>query len=81
MAIVKKEEIIKYDERNACPCKICKKRGKLRYPLLSDIDGLFYAKCPCCDKYSPYEFLGITPKCAIATWNNTMLHNDMNLDK
>ena len=40
--------------------------------------GLYYAKCSNleCDKYDPYEFIGVTEKAAIENWNDTMTHHD-----
>lgn len=72
-----KEKVIK-DENGACPCKACKRKHIISYPIVNNITGLYYAKCsnPECDKYDPYWFMGTTKKNAIANWNDTMEHND-----
>lgn len=72
------KEEIQYDEQGACPCKACKRKKRIKYPRLTIIDGLVYAQCPGCDRYSPYEFLGMTKKFAIVNWNDTMEHHDSN---
>jgi len=66
-----------YDENGACPCKICKRKlNQNIFPTYVKIDDLVYARCPSCEKYSPYEFLGTTKKGAIAAWNECMEHHD-----
>lgn len=67
-----------YDEQGACACKACKRKKRIKFPRLVVIDGLVYAQCSGCDKYSPYEFLGMSQKFAIANWNDTMEHHDSN---
>jgi hypothetical protein len=58
-----------------CPCKRCG-----RIPIVKVINDLFYVQCPVapytnhkgvvvkCDKWQPYEFLGITETAAIHNW-------------
>ena len=58
-----------------CPCKRC---GRL--PVIREINDLFYVQCPNapyenhkgntvkCDKWQPYEFLGVTQAAAIKNW-------------
>lgn len=38
-------------------------------PKIVQYADLFYAQCPCCHKWDPYQFLGSTPKIAIEQWN------------
>lgn len=38
-------------------------------PKIVNYTGLFYAQCPCCHKWDPYQFLGATPKAAVDQWN------------
>lgn len=45
------------------PCKKCK-----RQPVIKEIEGLFYAQCRC-DKWNPYEHLGVSRKACINNWN------------
>lgn len=71
----------KLDKNQACSCKSCRRKNILKYPVISEISGLFYARCPNCDKHDPYDFLGITRKAAIANWNDTMAHNEYNIDE
>ena len=68
---MKKSEDIK-NEIGAAPCKHCKKKGIISYPFISKVDDLYYAKCPNCNFYDQYEFLGLTEKKSIMRWNNTM---------
>lgn len=72
-----KEEVIKND-KGACPCKACKRKRGTFYPTVTKVMGLYYAKCSNleCDKYDPYEFIGVTEKAAIENWNDTMTHHD-----
>ena len=67
----------KFDKNGACPCKVCKRKYSQEfYPTYTIIDDLVYARCPNCDRYSPYEFLGSTKKGAIQAWNDCMMHRD-----
>jgi len=77
-----KEEIVK-NETGACPCKACKRKRGIFYPVINKVMGLYYAKCsnPECDKYDPYEFIGTTAKGAIENWNETMCHSTENICK
>ena len=38
--------------------------------MIKEMDEMYYAQCPKCNKHDPYEFLGITKKKAIDRWNN-----------
>ena len=38
-------------------------------PKIVTYAGLYYAQCPCCHKWDPYQFLGATPKTAVDQWN------------
>lgn len=38
-------------------------------PKIVNYAGLYYAQCPCCHKWDPYQFLGTTPRVAIEQWN------------
>lgn len=60
---------------DAVPCKRCGSK-----PILVKINDLWYARCPGfehtkknglvkCQKWLPFEFLGITKKAAIDNWN------------
>lgn len=69
---------VNYNEKGAAPCKYCKRKGKISYPFISNVEDLYYAKCPNCNYYDPYEFLGISEKKAIANWNETMLNKTDN---
>lgn len=64
---------IEFNEKGAAPCKNCKRHKKTSYPMISNVEDLYYAKCPNCNFYDPYEFLGASEKKAIENWNNTML--------
>lgn len=62
--------------QNATPCKKCKCK-----PILDSSAGdLFYTKCsnPACGMWSPYEFVGITPKASIQNWNDGNKNNAKN---
>lgn len=59
----------------AVPCKRCGSK-----PILVQLNDLWYARCPGhektrkgevvkCQKWLPFEFLGITPKAALDNWN------------
>ena len=69
---------IEKNEMGAYPCKACKRKHIISYPMVNNVTGLYYAKCnnPECDKYDPYEFIGTTKKNAIENWNDTMMHKD-----
>lgn len=60
----------KLDERSAAPCKFCAKKGLEIYPIIKEMEEMYYAQCPKCNKHDLYEFLGITEKRAIDRWNN-----------
>lgn len=45
------------------PCKKCKNK-----PSIKEIGGMFYAQCRC-DKWDPYEHLGITYAACARNWN------------
>lgn len=66
------KKTIEYDENGAAPCKHCLRKKEVHYPYVVDVDGLFYAKCPNCNYYDQFEFLGLTRKKAIRVWNETM---------
>lgn len=63
------------DDEELVPCKRCG-----RIPVVKEINDLFYVQCPhtpytnkkgvavICDKWQPYEFLGVTKKSAIHNW-------------
>ena len=68
-----KKNIILNSE-GAAPCKHCLKKKVVAYPTVVNIQGLFYARCPCCSKEDPFEFLGLSEKKAINTWNRIMLN-------
>lgn len=64
-------------------CKACKRgikqagvvivpKGTESHPIVKNIQGLFYAQCPNCTNYDPYQFLGTTKKTCIESWNNYM---------
>ncbi len=63
---------IKYNDEGAAPCKHCKRKKKTSYPYVVDVDGLYYAKCPTCNHYDQFEFLGLSKQKAITVWNRTM---------
>lgn len=58
-----------------CPCKRCKRK-----PVVREINDMFYVQCPGapytnhkgavvkCDKWQPYEFLGVTEASATKNW-------------
>lgn len=48
------------------PCKRCKSK-----PIVVRVDECYYARCPKCTKWPPYEFLGITPSATIRNWNKS----------
>lgn len=60
------------NEKDAAPCKNCKRHKKTVYPEVIEVDELYYARCPECNYYDPYEFLGLSEKKAINVWNETM---------
>lgn len=69
-----KKQSIEKNKDGAAPCKHCKQRKKIiSYPYVSIIDDLYYAKCPTCNHYDQYEFLGLSYKKTIDNWNRTML--------
>lgn len=61
-------------QEEATYCKHCKyKTGEKFYPTIHEADGgLFYARCPNCSYYSPYDFIGSTRNGAIRNWNTYM---------
>jgi hypothetical protein len=67
-----KKKNIEYNEDGAAPCKYCKRNKIKSYPYISRVDDLYYAKCPHCNHFDPYEFLGISKKRTIEHWNETM---------
>lgn len=69
-----KEEMIA-NEQGAYPCKTCKRKKIISYPNVFNVNGLFYARCPNCNKYDLYDFLGTTKKAAIRNWNEIMIHD------
>lgn len=49
-------------------------------PKIVQYAGLYYAQCPYCHKWDPYQFLGATPKIAIEQWNmynSKMVEDDL----
>lgn len=62
------------NSEGAAPCKHCLRHNKVVYPTVINIQGLFYARCQCCSKEDPFEFLGLTAKKAINNWNRIMLN-------
>ena len=69
---MKKDLIL--DSNGAAPCKHCLKLKKKNvYPVIVNNQGLYYARCACCNKEDPFEFLGLTPEKAINNWNRIML--------
>jgi len=75
--MAKKDDRIYYDEDGFCYCKNCKKRYSIiRFPELHKIGSLVYARCTCCDRYDPYEFVGANKRGVMLNWNDVMLHND-----
>ena len=72
--MTKKKEII-LNANGIAPCKHClKKHGEYVYPKVLNIQGMFYTRCPNCTEEDPYEFLGLSEKNSLATWNRTMLN-------
>lgn len=68
---------------NAEPCKCCLRgvkskgqviipKGTISYPIVKKIQDLYYAQCPKCNHFDPYEFLGTTERNAINSWNSMM---------
>lgn len=57
-----------------CPCKHCKfKHKKNVFPIVpAPIEGLYYARCPECDYYSPYQFCGTTYNQTLRNWDDFM---------
>ena len=68
---VAKEEIV------AKPCKYCKMKQKEEFfPFVSNPEpNLYYARCPNCNHYNIYEFIGTTRDNALINWNKTMGHD------
>lgn len=51
-------------DTEAVACKYCKKM-----PHIQRVDGdIYYTQCQC-GKWSPYQFMGATPRTAIESWN------------
>ncbi len=74
--MVKKQEL-QTDERGAYPCKHClKKKHKNVYPIIKEIEEMFYIQCPECTNYDPYEFLALNKKRGIQIWNNAQTHKN-----
>lgn len=69
--MVNKEE--NRDSRGAAPCKYCLKKYKVKsYPEIAVTDGMYYARCPKCNGYDKYDFLGLSELKAIKVWNTCM---------
>ena len=47
--------------------KKCRKCGGS--PYVVKVDECYYVRCDGCCKWHPYEFLGMTPKSAMAVWD------------
>ena len=68
---MKKEDLL-HDDRGAVPCKHCRRKGKIVYPRIDEVDEMFYARCPCCKHWDIYDFLALTKTKCIQVWNRTM---------
>lgn len=56
------------------PCKHCKQKfKKVVFPIIPEpIEGLYYARCPECDYYSPYQFCATNRNQTLRNWDDFM---------
>jgi hypothetical protein len=78
-----KETLVAKEEIVAKPCKYCKMKQKEEFfPFVSNPEpNLYYARCPNCNHYNIYEFIGTTKDGAILNWNKVMGHDTRPYDR